>query len=115
MLHGKIKLPVTLGSVGGAVGLHPAAKVSLAILGNPDAKELSGIVCALGLAQNFAALWALVSEGIQAGHMRLQAKSLAYAVGARGDQLVTLSEQLWSSGRLDEVEASKAFAEMGKL
>ncbi len=115
MLHGKIKLPVTLGSVGGAVGLHPAAKVSLAILGNPDAKELSGIVCVLGLAQNFAALWALVSEGIQAGHMRLQAKSLAYAVGARGEQLVTLSEKLWSFGRLDEVEASKAFAEMKKL
>jgi len=115
MLHGKIKLPVTLGTVGGAVGLHPAAKVSLAIMGNPDAKELSGIVCALGLAQNFAALWALVSEGIQAGHMRLQAKSLAYSVGARGEQLFILAEKLWKSSKLDEFEARKIFSGMEKL
>ena len=75
-LTGDIELPLPLATIGGAVSFHPAARTSLAILGNPDAQELSRIAAAVGLAQNFAALLALVSGGIQRGHMRLHARRL---------------------------------------
>ncbi len=77
-LQGSIELPVPLGTVGGAVGVHPTAKMALRILGIQTSSELGGIAAALGLAQNFAAISALVSEGIQHGHMRYHANRLAY-------------------------------------
>lgn len=70
-LVGSIEIPVALGTVGGATEVHPASKVALRVLGNPDAVRLCRIAAAVGLAQNFAALYALVSEGIQSGHMAL--------------------------------------------
>jgi hydroxymethylglutaryl-CoA reductase len=73
-LQGEIDLPVSLGSVGGSVGLHPRAALALRMLGSPDGQGLRRIAAALGLAQNFAALFALVTEGIQSGHMRLHAR-----------------------------------------
>jgi hydroxymethylglutaryl-CoA reductase len=69
--EGKLELPLALGSVGGSVGFVPAAALALRMLGDPSARQLARIAAALGLAQNFAALFALVTEGIQAGHMRL--------------------------------------------
>jgi hydroxymethylglutaryl-CoA reductase len=74
VLQGRIELPLALGSVGGSVGFHPVAALALRMLGNPDARTLSRIAAALGLAQNFAALFALVTEGIQAGHMKLHGR-----------------------------------------
>jgi hydroxymethylglutaryl-CoA reductase len=71
----------------------------LKILRNPDARRLSGIAASVGLAQNFAALRALVSEGIQRGHMRLHASRLAFQSGARGKELSDLSEAIWKEGR----------------
>jgi len=70
-LVGRIDLPVPLATVGGSVGLHPTARMALQLLGNPDAPTLSSVAAALGLAQNFAALFALTGEGIQQGHMAL--------------------------------------------
>ncbi len=64
-------LPIALGTVGGLTSLHPLVKLALQILGNPDAKELMGIVAVAGLAQNFAALRSLVTTGIQKGHMKM--------------------------------------------
>jgi hydroxymethylglutaryl-CoA reductase len=69
-LEGSIDAPLVFATVGGSVGFHPAASLALRILRNPDGRRLSRIAAALGLAQNFAALFALVTEGIQAGHMR---------------------------------------------
>ncbi len=66
-----IDLPIALGTVGGLTSLHPLVKLALQILGNPDAKELMGIVAVAGLAQNFAALRSLVTTGIQKGHMKM--------------------------------------------
>jgi hydroxymethylglutaryl-CoA reductase len=66
-----IDLPMALGTVGGLTQLHPLVKRSLQILGNPDAKKLMQIAAAAGLAQNFAALKALVTVGIQQGHMKM--------------------------------------------
>lgn len=66
-----IEIPLALGAVGGLTALHPLAKISLALLQNPSAKELMSIVASAGLAQNFAALRALTTKGIQYGHMKM--------------------------------------------
>lgn len=81
-LVGRIRLPVPFATVGGAVSIHPVARDALHLMGDPDSGFLSRCAAALGLAQNFAALFALVSEGIQGGHMRLHARRLAYMAGA---------------------------------
>jgi hydroxymethylglutaryl-CoA reductase len=66
-----LDLPLALGTVGGLTKLHPLAKLSLELLQNPTAEDLMQIVAAAGLAQNFAALRALTTTGIQKGHMKL--------------------------------------------
>ncbi|MFK5890251.1 MAG: hydroxymethylglutaryl-CoA reductase, degradative [Flavobacteriaceae bacterium] len=66
-----IELPLAVGTVGGLTALHPLAKISLALLKNPSAKELMEIIAVAGLAQNFAALRALTTKGIQHGHMKM--------------------------------------------
>ncbi len=76
VLVGRLELPLAVGTVGGLTKLHPAARAALKILQHPDARTLSEIMAAAGLAQNLAALRALVSEGIQQGHMRLHARRL---------------------------------------
>jgi len=76
-LVGSIELPVAVGIVGGAINTSPTAKVALKILGVKSARELSEIMAAVGLAQNFAAMRALATEGIQKGHMRLHSKNIA--------------------------------------
>ncbi|MGT2772469.1 hydroxymethylglutaryl-CoA reductase, degradative [Streptococcus marimammalium] len=80
-LLGEITLPLPLATKGGSIGLNPSVLVAFDILGNPDAKILASIVASVGLAQNFAALRALVTEGIQEGHMKLHARSLALLAG----------------------------------
>ncbi|MEW6044695.1 MAG: hydroxymethylglutaryl-CoA reductase, degradative [Thermoproteota archaeon] len=73
-LIGKIEMPMSVGVVGGVISTHPMAKICTKILGVGSASELACIICATGLAQNFSALRALASEGIQKGHMRLHAR-----------------------------------------
>lgn len=67
----QLELPLAVGTVGGLTSLHPLAKISLAMLGNPSAQELMQVVAAVGLAQNFAAVRSLVTSGIQQGHMKM--------------------------------------------
>ena len=76
-LAGRIELPLAVGVVGGLVNVHPTTKFALQILGVKSAKELAMVIAATGLAQNFAAIRALSSEGIQAGHMRLHARKFS--------------------------------------
>mgnify|MGYP001051669886 CR=1 FL=1 len=66
-----LTVPLAIGTVGGLTALHPLAKRSLELLGNPGAKELMQIVAAVGLANNFGALKSLVTKGIQIGHMKM--------------------------------------------
>jgi hydroxymethylglutaryl-CoA reductase len=66
-----IDLPLAVGTVGGLTQLHPIVKIALQILDNPNAKELMQICAVAGLAQNFAALRALTTVGIQQGHMKM--------------------------------------------
>ena len=75
-------LPLALGTVGGLTKLHPLARLSLDILGNPGASALMEIVAATGLAQNFAALRSLVTTGIQKGHMKMHLANILHHLGA---------------------------------
>ena len=93
-LVGKMTLPMPVATKGGSIGLNPRVALSHELLGNPSAKELAQIIVSIGLAQNFAALKALVSTGIQQGHMKLQAKSLALLAGASESEVAPLVEQL---------------------
>lgn len=77
-----IEIPLALGTVGGLTGLHPLAKLSLELLQKPTAKELMQIVAVAGLAQNFAALRALVTTGIQEGHMKMHLQNILNQLGA---------------------------------
>jgi hydroxymethylglutaryl-CoA reductase len=86
-LVGTIELPTAVGLIGGATAVHPTAKANVKLLGVKGAQELAGILAAVGLAQNFAALRALATEGIQRGHMELHARNIAATAGASADEV----------------------------
>jgi len=93
-LQGEIELPLAVGTVGGATRSLQTAQAALSILGVKSANELSCVMAAVGLSQNFAALRALSTEGIQRGHMELHAKNIAVAAGANGEQADKIAEQM---------------------
>lgn len=99
-LVGTLELPLAVGVVGGATRTHPVAKVALKILGVKTAKELAEIMAAVGLAQNFAALRALVTEGIQKGHMKLHARNIAIMAGAKGELIDKVAEIMIKEGKI---------------
>lgn len=82
-----LKIPLAVGTVGGLTSLHPLAKTSLAILGQPSATELMQIIAATGLAQNFSAVKSLVTTGIQKGHMKLHLLNILNQLGATPEQI----------------------------
>ena len=86
-LVGKLELPLSVGIVGGIINVHPLAKICIKILGVTSSKELAGIIVATGLAQNYSAIRALATEGIQRGHMKPHARNLAAAAGANSQQI----------------------------
>jgi len=86
-LIGELEIPLSVGIVGGIANVHPVAKVCTKILGAESAQELACVMTATGLAQNYSAIRALSTEGIQKGHMRLHARNLAAAAGATPDQI----------------------------
>lgn len=94
VLEGQLTLPMPIATKGGSIGLNPSVQVAHELLGNPDAKTLARIIVSVGLAQNFAALKALVSTGIQHGHMKLQAKSLALLAGASPSEVAPVVQAL---------------------
>ncbi len=93
-LVGSIELPMAVGLVGGATASNPIAKICVKILGVKTAKELGEVMAAVGLAQNFAALRALTTEGIQLGHMSLHARNVAVAVGATGELIDKVADRM---------------------
>ena len=93
-LIGILEMPLSVGIVGGVANVHPVAKVCTKILGVSSAQELSGIMTATGLAQNYSAIRALATEGIQKGHMRLHARNLAAAAGAKSDQIDLIVQKM---------------------
>ncbi|MFW3612357.1 hydroxymethylglutaryl-CoA reductase, degradative [Staphylococcus caprae] len=106
-LIGTIEVPMTLAIVGGGTKVLPIAKASLDLLNVETAQELGHVVAAVGLAQNFSACRALVSEGIQQGHMSLQYKSLAIVVGAEGKEIAKVAEALKQEPRANTAKAKE--------
>jgi len=93
-LVGRLELPLAVGIVGGATKVHPAAQAALKLLGVKQANELAEVCGCAGLATNLAALRALVTEGIQRGHMGLHARQLALAAGAHGAEVDEIARRM---------------------
>ena len=106
-LVGSLEVPIAMGMVGGATRGHPTAGLALAILGVETAGGLARVAATVGLAQNFAALRALVTSGIQKGHMALHAQNIAMMAGARGEEIDRVAQILVERGevRMDIAQA----------
>ena len=101
VLKGSLTLPMPIATKGGSIGLNPTVQVAHQLLNHPTAKELASVIVSVGLAQNFAALKALTGRGIQAGHMKLHAKSLALLAGASEDEVNQVLPKLLGSNHLN--------------
>ncbi len=112
LLLGSLELPLPVATVGGAVKVLPKAQAALELLEITEAKELAQVMAAVGLAQNLAALRALVSEGIQQGHMSLQVRALAMTVGAKDEEITILSEKLRREKVMNQAIAEKLLREI---
>ncbi len=111
-LVGELELPMAVGIIGGAGNIHPKAKLCKKILGIKTAKELAEIVVSLGLAQNFAAVFALSTVGIQKGHMSLHAKNIAVMAGAKDDEIEKVAEQMIKEGKIKLNRAEEILKEI---
>ncbi len=110
-LEGRLEMPIPLATVGGGVNVNPAARLALRLLGSPDGPGLARIAAAAGLAQNLAALRALVTEGIQKGHMRHHALRLAWLAGARGPQVRQVADRLAAESCYTSARAAELVAQ----
>jgi len=113
-LVGTLEMPMAVGLVGGAARVHPGAKANIKILGVKTALELAEVMGAVGLAQNFAALRALVVEGIQKGHMKLHARSLAMNAGAKGGQVDEVALQMIAEKKIRFDRAKELVEQLSK-
>jgi hydroxymethylglutaryl-CoA reductase len=111
-LVGRIELPLALGMVGGPIKVHPQVQAALKILRVSSARELSMVMAAVGLAQNFAAVRALGSVGIQRGHMALHARCVAVTAGARGHWVEQVANALVKDGSVKVDKAKELLAAM---
>ncbi|MGG5315615.1 hydroxymethylglutaryl-CoA reductase, degradative [Enterococcus sp. AZ072] len=111
-LIGRLVLPMAIGTVGGATKVLPKAQLNLKLLGADSAVTLSEIIAAVGLAQNFAALKALVSEGIQKGHMALQSRSLAITAGAQENEIPQVVQLLRQAPQMNLAAAEKILTQL---
>ena len=99
-LVGEIAIPMKVGTVGGSLETNPSVRINHRLLGSPNASELAGIMAAIGLAQNFAALRSLSTDGIQQNHMNLHARSVASSAGVSDEHFETVVEGLIESGEI---------------
>lgn len=113
-LHGSLTLPMPVGVVGGSIGLNRLTKLNYRVSQIQSAEELAAVITSLGLAQNLAALRALATNGIQAGHMKLQYRSLAISVGAKADEVAALVKRLNRLSTVDRQVASEQLQELRK-
>ena len=111
-LAGSLELPMAVGLVGGATKLHPTARIALKILGVDSAEQLARVIAAVGLAQNFSALKALATTGIQKGHMALHAQNIAMMAGAIGEEIDLVARTLVQLGKVRIDLAEKALFDL---
>jgi len=113
-LVGTLEMPMAVGLVGGAAKTHPTARANIRILGVKTAIELAEVMGAVGLAQNFAALRALASEGIQRGHMKLHAMNVAISAGASGALVDLVAKKMIDEKRIRFDRAKELVVELSK-
>jgi hydroxymethylglutaryl-CoA reductase len=111
-LDGELVMPMAVGTVGGALHNHPAARLALDLAGVEHADRLGAVAGAAGLATNLAALRALATEGIQRGHMALHARGLARAAGATGDLVDQVAAELAACGDVKPDRAREVLARL---
>jgi hydroxymethylglutaryl-CoA reductase len=113
-LVGRLEMPMAVGLVGGAARTHPAARADIKILGVKTAVELAEVMGAVGLAQNFAALRALASEGIQRGHMKLHSRNVAISAGATGELVDLVAQKMIDEKKIRFDRAKELVLELSK-
>ena len=113
-LVGQLEIPLKVGIVGGPLQSNPTVGMNLRLLGVTSARELAEVMGAVGLAQNFSAIRALVTEGIQQGHMTLHARSVVAAAGATPEIFETVVDRLIESGEIKVWKARELIEEVGK-
>lgn len=109
-LVGRIELPLAIGTVGGPIKIHPQVQAALKILRTSSARELAMVMASVGLAQNFAAVRALGSVGIQKGHMAMHARCVAVTAGARGPWIEQVANGLVKAGQVKVEKAREILA-----
>ncbi len=112
-LRGILEVPLALGTVGGATAVHPQARAAMALMGQPSARRLARIAASVGLAQNLAALRALVAEGIQEGHMSLHAVNLARQAGVPAELVDAVAERMVEQEAISQSGARRIARELG--
>jgi hydroxymethylglutaryl-CoA reductase len=113
-LVGTLEMPMAVGLVGGAAKTHPAAKAAIKILGVKTAIELAEVIASVGLAQNFAALRALATVGIQSGHMKLHSRNVAINAGATGKYVDLVAQRMVQEKKVRFDRAKEILAELQK-
>ncbi len=111
-LRGRLEMPLKVGTVGGPLESNPGVAMNLRLLGVKSAQELAQVMAAVGLAQNFAALRALATEGIQTGHMTLHARSVVKAAGTTPELFDEVLEQLLRDGDIKVWKARQIAAQL---
>jgi hydroxymethylglutaryl-CoA reductase len=111
-LRGELEVPLKVGIVGGPLESNPSVAVNLRLLGAESATELAEVMAAAGLAQNFSALRALATEGIQTGHMTLHARSVVKAAGTPTELFEKVLERLLRSGEIKVWRAKEILEEI---
>jgi len=109
-LAGRLEVPLAVGTVGGISGIHPTARACARVMRASAPADLACVMAAVGLAQNYSAMRALVTTGIQAGHMRLHARNLAIAAGAPPARAAAVAARMVSEGDISEARAREILA-----
>jgi hydroxymethylglutaryl-CoA reductase len=111
-LLGEIEVPMAVGIVGGIINIHPMIKTCLKILGIKSAKELACVIGAAGLAQNFSAIRALSSEGIQKGHMKLHARNIVKSAEIPQEKMAEVIAQMTKEKNISVTRAKEILDEL---
>ncbi len=111
-LAGTIELPIAAGIVGGATRTHPVAPIAIKIMGVKNSQELAEVMACVGLANNFAALHAMVKEGIQRGHLKLHAKNLAIMAGVKGRLIDKIVKRMTEEKNISYSRAVELFKKL---
>ncbi|MDT8438753.1 MAG: hydroxymethylglutaryl-CoA reductase, degradative [Wenzhouxiangellaceae bacterium] len=112
-LAGRLEIPIKVGIVGGPLQSNPTVGMNLRLLKVESARELAEVMGAVGLAQNFSAIKALVTEGIQQGHMTLHARTVVAAAGASPEIFETIVDRLIESGEIKVWKARELIEQVG--